>query len=86
MMPFDYNLKHSTCKERHLWRRELTDIWREYGKNIDSKHTDFPMPSSMRKYAVWLLQHKMVDIAIWQYMVWRKIHMKEPIKRNLCEN
>lgn len=86
MMPFDYNLKHSTCKERHLWRRELTDIWREYGKNIDSKYTDFPMPSSMRKYVVWLLQHKMVAIAIWQYMVWRKIHMKEPIKRNFCAN
>ena len=84
MMPSDYNLKYSTWCERRQWCIELSKAWKGYGENIDSMYADFQMLSSLRKYVVWLLRHKMAAIAILQYMIWRKIHMKEPTKRNFC--
>ena len=87
MMPFDYSLKHSTCKERRLWRREMAEAWRGYGKLVDSTYADFPMRSRLRTYVVWLLRYHAVGTAIFLYLSWCRLHMTisgTKITKNVC--
>ena len=39
MMPFDYNLKYSTWRERRQWCKELSEAWRGYGVVVDRKYS-----------------------------------------------
>ena len=87
MMPFDYNLKHSTCKERKQWRKELSEAWKGYGKFIDADYVDFPMCSRFRIIVLYLLRKKFYKLAILIWMCWKKIHLlrtKALIKPNIC--
>lgn len=87
MMPYDYNLKHSTCKERRLWRKELAEAWKGYGEVIDAMYADFPMPSRLRGMIIYMLKHRCVRLAISMSMLWQRIHLqrtKSIIKPNMC--
>lgn len=87
MMPFDYNLKHSTCKERKMWRREMAEAWSGYGKVIDATYSDFPMSSRLREIVTFLLRRKCIKLAIYVAITWQRIHVqqiKANIKPNMC--
>lgn len=87
MLPFDYNLMHSTCKERSMWRRELAEAWTGYGQMIDTTYADFPMSSRLRGAVVFLLSCKCIKSALYISMLWQRIHLqqaKSTIKPNMC--
>ena len=86
MMPFDYSLKHSTCKERRLWRRELTEAWSGYGEVIDATYADFPMKSRFRNVVVHLMQNNHVYLGLALWLIERRLHiMNENPKINVCQ-
>lgn len=87
MMPFDYNIKHSTCKERKQWRKELSEAWKGYGKYIDADYVDFPMCSRFRVIVLYLLRKKFYRLAILIWICLKKIHLlrtKALVKSNIC--
>ena len=87
MMPFDYCLKNSSCKELRVWRRELADAWKGYGENIDAAYTDFPMRSRVRRMITYLLKHRCIRLAMYMSILWQRTHLqytKSIIKPNMC--
>lgn len=85
MMPFDYMLKHSTCKERRIWRKELAEAWKGYGEYIDEYYDNFPMESRIRYYALRLLKQGYVNLAILIWIIERRVHIcNRTITSNSC--
>ena len=86
IMPFDYNLKHSTCQERRTWRKELAEAWKGYGQYIEGAYTDFPQNMRLKKTVMWLLSHHCVSAAIYLYMTecWLRLQRKN-VKQNTCQ-
>ena len=87
MMPFDYNLRHSTWRERRQWRKDLAEAWKGYGEYIDKKYDAFPMCSRWRVIVVYLLIHKSIELALFIRIFWQRMHMmhtKSIIKANIC--
>lgn len=86
MMPFDYNLKHSSICERKQWIRELSSAWGEYKQYIDNTCIDFPNNVRMYQLIVFLLCRNYINLAIWIYIFEARIHLyRKPIKYNLCQ-
>ena len=86
MMPFDYTLKHSSCEERRLWRRELSEAWSGYGEVIDATYADFPMKSRFRNVVVHLMQNNHVYLGLALWLIERRLHiMNENLKINVCQ-
>lgn len=86
MMPFDYNLKHSTCRDRRQWRHELVEAWKGYGKNIDSSYEKFPSGLRLHRLIVYLLCHGCCFIAIYLYLLETRTHLlRKEIKVNYCQ-
>jgi lipopolysaccharide biosynthesis glycosyltransferase len=87
MMPFDYNLKHSTFRQRRQWRKELVEAWKGYGEVIDKTYTDFPILSRLQGLIINLLKHRYIKLALYITMLWQRIHLqraKSIIKPNMC--
>lgn len=85
MMPFDYNLKHSTWCERRQWRKELSQAWKGYGRYIDGMYADFPMQSGLRNYVVRIMRKGCIRLSIWLWIIERRFHIrKEKITPNIC--
>lgn len=85
MMPFDYNLKHSTFKEQIMWLKEMSEAWNGYGKWIDKTYEDFPMQSRLRDRVVNLLKNGYIEISMGIWMLERRVHIrKERVSNNIC--
>jgi len=75
MMPFDYNLKHSTYKERRAWRKELAEAWSGYGEAIDAAYADFPMSSWFRNFVVRCIKNNNEYIGMLCWFIERRLHI-----------
>lgn len=87
MMPFDYMIKHSTSKERRIWKKELAEAWKGYGKTIDETYENFPLKSKMRDVVILLLRLNSHKSAIFVWMFLRRvqlIHTNKDVKPNIC--
>ena len=87
IMPFDYNLKYSTGKERKKWIKELAEAWKGYGENIDGTYSEFPMRSRLRDVIIFLLVRKYYKVAIFVLLLWQRVHLlytKSIVKSNMC--
>lgn len=86
MMPFDYNLQHSSSRDRSKWRHELTEAWRGYGKNIDNSYEKFPSGLRLHKLIAYLLCHGCCFMAIYLYLLESRAHLlRKEIKVNYCQ-
>ena len=85
IMPFDYNLKHSTCRNRRQWRRELAEAWMEYGKNIDATY-NVSQDMHLTKRDIHLMKRGMVGIAMWLHLLEYYLRlMRKNVKFNTCQ-
>ena len=85
IMPFDYNIKHSTCQGRRKWRRELADAWKGYGENIDKTFAEFPIQSRFSRVVKGLLRKKQYRLAMVVWMLWKRVRLRrKEVKYNVC--
>lgn len=86
MIPFDYNLKHSTSKERRVWRRELAEAWKEYGEHIDREYTDILKEVRFNKILRKGIDKRCIrlGIAMWMILCYFYLQKKE-INDNVCQ-
>lgn len=86
MMPFSYNLKHSTYSERLQIGKELAQAWKWYGKFIDGTYRDFPSNQRLTKVIKYLLCHKCEKMAFHIYLFEAHLHtLRKNIKPNYCQ-
>lgn len=85
IMPFDYNLKHSTNKERKKWIRELSEAWIGYGKVIDADYEDLSPYMKLNKRDVNMLKKGFAYITIWLHLTrqWLSL-IKKRVQVNYC--
>lgn len=84
MMPFDYNLKYSTWRERRQWCKELSEALRGYGVVIDKTYF-FNAEMCLNKRDVFLLKRGMVRLAIWEHLLEYYLRLKrKDVKSNMC--
>ena len=85
MMPFDYNIKHSTNKDRRLWRKELTEAWKGYGETIDATF-DVNADMRLKSRDVKLMNRGRIGLAIWLHLSERYIRLiRKNVKPNNCQ-
>ena len=87
MMPFDYNLKLSTCKERMIWRRELTEAWKGYGKIIGDPY-EIIMDMHLNSIGIRLMRRGrcMIGFALWLYLLEGHLRLiRKDVKLNNCQ-
>lgn len=85
IMPFDYNIKYMSFKERRKWRMELFEAWRGYGQFIDNTYVDFPMQSRLRNSVVYLLCTGHIRIGLLIWFVDRRIRLLwKEVSSNYC--
>ena len=86
IMPFDYMIKHSSCKERRVWRRELAEAWKGYGKEIDAQYADLSTDLHLLNRDVALLRRGCVSLAFRLHMAEMKLRLlRKEIKPNYCQ-
>jgi hypothetical protein len=86
IMPFDYNLKHMSSKERRVWREELTAAWRGYGRYIDNTYVDFPIQSKLRNVVIFLLRAGFFRLGIMTCFAQRRIRLHQvEVPYNYCQ-
>lgn len=86
IMPFDYMIKHSTCKERRIWSNALVDAWKGYGENIDANYSDIPSDLHLLKRDVRLLKTGFAKLAFRLHLAEMKLRlMRKKIKSNYCQ-
>ena len=86
IMPFDYNLKHSSFMERAQWCKELSVAWKGYGKYIDRTFAFFPSSSRLSGFLRYLLKHNCVPSAIAFYLLERRIRLfGKSVSYNYCQ-
>ena len=86
-LPFDYQVYHSTRKQRSKWRKEIAFFLKGYKQYIDSSFHFFPMSSRFRGFIVWFLQHGFISIGITFWMAWKYLllhHRGKVISDNIC--
>lgn len=86
MMPFDYMLKHSTCKEQRIWRKELAEAWKGYGENIDATYSNLSADLGLKERDIKLLRRHCPNLAIGLHMEEHHLRlMRKNIKQNFCQ-
>ena len=85
MMPFDYNLKHSSCMDRRCWKKELVGAWKGYGENIDRSFVVSPYMRLTQRDII-LMKYGMVGLAMWLHLLEYRIRlMRKNVKQNTCQ-
>ena len=86
-LPFDYDVLHSSGKQRRVWRKEIVFSSKGYGRVIDSTFEDFPMLSRLRGIVLFLFRNGMNGLAAYLWMLWKRrsvIAHRKIIKDNVC--
>ena len=86
-LPFDYDVLHSTAKQRKKWRKEIALSAKGYSRFIDSSFDGFPMPSRFRWIVVALLRNRWFGLGAGLWMLWKRKYVlshKKVIKENVC--
>lgn len=85
IMPFDYNLKYSTYKERKKLVRELSEAWMGYGKVIDAGYKDLSTYMNLSKRDINMLKKGFSYITIWLHIAkrWLRLITKR-VQVNYC--
>lgn len=85
IMPFDYNIKHMSFKERRKWRKEMSEAWKGYGLFIDNSYADFPMQSRLRNSVVSLLCTDRIRLGLLIWFADRRIRLlRAEVSSNYC--
>jgi lipopolysaccharide biosynthesis glycosyltransferase len=87
-LPFNYDLLHSSFRQRRQWIKEISVFSRGYGKYIDSTFADFPMLSRFRRLVVWLFGIQRNRLAARMWMLWSRVYVwkhRATIKDNVCK-
>lgn len=86
IMPFDYNLKYSSIRERFMWIGELSHAWKWYKTHIDVACEIFPNNTHLHKVIKLLIQYDYLKLAIWLYLLETRCHLyRKKIKHNVCQ-
>ena len=88
VLPFNYDVLHSDAKQRSVWKKEIAQTTRGYGKFIDPSFEDFPMPSRLRGIVVFMFRHGLNEMAAELWMLWKRRYVaahKKAIKDNICK-
>ena len=85
IMPFDYNIKHSTSKDRWKWSKELAESWKRYGREIDAEYTDLTPYMQLSKRDVRFIIKGYPLFAIWMHITerWARLKRKD-VPINYC--
>lgn len=85
IMPFDYNLKYSTYKERCKWGRELAEAWEGYGEVIDADYSSLSEYLQLCKRDITLLKNGYANFAMWLHLTerWLRLRRKD-VRVNHC--
>ena len=86
-LPFDYQIFHSTARQRRKWRKDMIAFLTGYGCNIDSSFNDFPMNSRFRSIVLWFFRQGSISLGIWLWMIWKRIHLlfkHDRLSDNVC--
>lgn len=86
MMPFDYMIKHSSCKERRKWGKELAEAWSGYGNVIDSHYAGLSSDLHLLSRDVKLLRKGYASLAFLLHLAEMKLRLlRKDIKPNYCQ-
>lgn len=85
MMPFDYNLKHSTFRQRRQWRKELVEAWKGYGEVIDKTYS-LCNNFAFQMKDIYLMRKGYMGFAILWHLTERRLClMRKKVKSNSCK-
>lgn len=86
-LPFDYQISHSTHKQRRKWRYDFSSFLKGYREFIDPSFEDFSMQSRLRPIVIWFLSNKMINTGVSIWFIWKQIHLAlkgNTISDNIC--
>lgn len=88
-LPFDYDILHSSGRQRRLWIQERSAFLKGYGEYVDAAFVDFPRNGRVDSLVVWLLKRKCACVALKIWMSWKRIYVWRKriyLLPNICAN
>lgn len=85
MLPFDYSIRHSSIRQRFLWRRSFVRTAKDISNNIPLLVNEFFKKSSP-EIVMRLIHKHCYAMASVCWMTWKRLHVlkKSALKDNIC--
>lgn len=80
-LPFNYDVLHSTCRQRSDWKKQNASFLIGYGRDIEPSFASFQMQSRLRGVIICMLRHRLYLIAMSFWMIWTRMNVFR--KRNV---
>ena len=85
IIPFDYNIKYSTYKERKRWSNELAEAWLGYGNTIDANYNNLTPYMRLSRRDLSMLKNGYAYLAMRFHIAERWLRlMRKRVPVNYC--